>query len=242
MESMKSSPRPLRDVYRALYRHFGPQYWWPGKTRLEVCVGAILTQGTAWTNVQMAISRLKQEGALSLAGLRQTRTPTLASWIRPAGYYNQKAHKLKAFVKMVDREAGGSLVRLFRLETGRLRRTLLEVKGIGPETADSMLLYAADRPVFVVDAYTRRMLERHHWLASSSTYDEAAFLFHFALPAEVSVFNEYHALLVALGKAYCRPTPRCEACPLRPWLPGKKKAELAKPSTTGESGVRKRCG
>lgn len=216
---MKTTDPPLLDVYHALYAHFGPQHWWPGRTRLEVCVGAILTQHTAWTNVERAISQLKQEKALSLRALRETRSATLAKWIRPTGYYRQKARRLKAFVQLVDREAGGSLTRLFRLDTLRLRALLLSVKGIGPETADSMLLYAGPRPVFVVDTYTRRMLLRHGWVPRAATYDETAERFCATLPRRAALFNEYHALLVALGKQYCRSRPRCEGCPLSDWLP-----------------------
>lgn len=210
---------PLRAVYRALLKHFGPQYWWPGRTRFEVMVGAILTQNTAWTNVEQAIARLRKARVLHPARLHALPHDRRADLIRPAGYFNVKATRLHAFTGMLQREAGGSLARLFRRSTPELRQLLLGVRGIGPETADSMLLYAAQRPVFVVDAYTRRLMERHGWLDPTATYDEVAATFTRAMPASIPVYNEYHALLVALGKHYCRPTPRCAECPLCRWLP-----------------------
>jgi endonuclease-3 related protein len=218
---------PLRAVYRALLRHFGPQHWWPGRTRFEVMVGAILTQNTAWTNVEQAIARLRQARALHPARLHALAPARLADLIRPAGYFNVKATRLRALTTMLHRDFGGSLDRLFRLPTPELRPLLLGVCGIGPETADSMLLYAGQRPVFVVDAYTRRLMERHGWLAPAATYDAVAATFARRVPATVPVYNEYHALLVALGKRYCRPTPRCPECPLRAWLPHRVKKGTA---------------
>lgn len=209
---------PLPAIYRALARHFGPQHWWPGRTRFEVVVGAILTQNTAWANVEQAIARLRAARALNPARLHALPHAELAELIRPAGYFNVKATRLHAFTRRLHEEFGGALDRLFRLPTPGLRAALLAVKGIGPETADSILLYAAGRPAFVVDAYTRRLMERHRWLTPKASYDEVARAFTRALPPEVATYNEYHALLVALGKRYCRPTPRCAACPLRRWL------------------------
>lgn len=214
---------PVRPVYRALLRHFGPQHWWPGRTRFEIIVGAILTQNTAWTNVEQAIARLRTARVLTPARLHALPAAHLAELIRPAGYYNLKALRLHNFTTLLHRSFGGSLDRLFRLPTPDLRATLLAVKGIGPETADSILLYAAGRPVFVVDAYTRRLVERHGWLPPQVGYDEVAACFTRVVPPARAVYNEYHALLVALGKHYCRPKPRCAACPLRRWLPDEMK-------------------
>ncbi len=212
---------PLTSVYGALFRRLGPQHWWPGRTRIEIVVGAILTQNTAWSNVEKAIRRLRAAGALDLRRLHEARIETLAGWIRPAGYFRVKARRLRAFTDMVYRRFGGRLSRLFALPTPELRRVLLEVNGIGPETADSIVLYAARRPVFVVDAYTRRFLERHGWLQAGADYDDVAALFTGLIPRRESLYNEYHALIVVLGKTWCRPSPRCADCPLRRWLPGK---------------------
>ena len=210
---------PLRAVYRALHRRFGPQYWWPGRTRFEVIVGAILTQNTAWSNVEQAMARLRAARVLTPARLHALPRARLAELIRPAGYFNVKAGRLHAFTTLLHQDYGHSLARLFRLPTPALRARLLSVSGIGPETADSILLYAARRPVFVVDAYTRRLTERHGWTHPRASYDEVAQRFTRVVPASLPVYNEYHALLVALGKHYCRPTPRCTDCPLRRWLP-----------------------
>jgi endonuclease-3 related protein len=213
-----SHPLPLAEVFRVLLEHFGPQHWWPGRTRLEVCVGAILTQNTAWTNVEHAIRNLRRARALNLPALHTAPLPHLAAWIRPAGYFNIKARRLRAFTTLVAERFGGKLEKLLALPTAELRATLLGVNGIGPETADCMVLYAARRPVFVVDAYTRRLLHRHGWCAAKAGYDELAALFTTALPHDEQLFNEFHALIVALGKNYCRTRAECAKCPLRRWL------------------------
>ncbi len=218
-DKLKPGRPPVRAIYRALYRHWGPQHWWPGRTRLEVVVGAILTQNTAWTNVEKAMARLRREKALNLSVLHRVELNTLAEWIRPAGYYNVKARRLRAFTRMVDKEFDGRLERLWKLEDRVLRDTLLRVHGIGPETADSIMLYAAGRPFFVVDAYTRRFLGRHGWITDRATYDEVARWFTDVLPRDVPVYNEYHALIVRLGKTTCRRRPLCDRCPLKRWLP-----------------------
>lgn len=210
---------PLRLVYRALFRAWGPQHWWPGRTRLEIIVGAILTQNTAWPNVEKAIARLRRARALNLRALHRAPRKRLAEWIRPAGYFRVKARRLRAFTSLVARRFGGKLENLLALPTPVLRKTLLSVHGIGPETADSILLYAAGRPVFVVDAYTRRVLSRHGWISPRASYDDIARLFTSSLPRRARLYNEYHALLVRLGKEHCRPRARCEGCPLQPWLP-----------------------
>ena len=191
----------LHDLYRHLFAQYGPQGWWPGRTRAEIIIGAILTQNTAWTNVEKAIRTLRRNRALNFTALEKTASGQLAEWIRPAGYFNQKAGYLKAFSRMLYRDAGGSLARLFRLPTADLRRKLLAVKGIGPETADSILLYAAKRPVFVVDAYTRRFLDAHGFKQEArASYDAIAALFMARLPQDVQLFNEYHALIVRWAK------------------------------------------
>ena len=231
---------PLGKVFQALLDHFGPQGWWPGRTRFEIIVGAILTQNTAWTNVEKAIVRLRAARALTPEKLHALPHAALADLIRPAGYFNVKATRLHAFTDLLHAHFDNSLNRLFRLPTPALRATLLAVKGIGPETADSILLYAAHRPVFVVDAYTRRLLERHGWISPKATYDEVAAAFTRVLPAEEPRFNEYHALLVALGKHHCRPRPRCTTCPLAAWLPLHKRRKALLPEAARKATVRVR--
>jgi endonuclease-3 related protein len=209
---------PLAKAYTLLMEHWGPQHWWPGETDIEIIVGAILTQNTAWGNVEKAIRRLKEAKALTLAALHEAPQETLAEWIRPAGFFRIKARRIRAFTTMVFEQYGGSLKRLFNETTKTLRNVLLQVHGIGPETADSILLYVGHRPVFVVDAYTRRFLYRHGWIGENESYDRISALFRSQLPADETLFNEYHALIVALGKNYCRPRPKCDVCPLRSLL------------------------
>jgi endonuclease-3 related protein len=212
-------PLPAHEVYDALFSAWGPQHWWPGRTRMEIIVGAILTQNTAWTNVEKAIRTLRREKALTFERLESTPEERLAEWIRPAGYFRVKARRLKAFLQMLRECHGGSLNRLLAQPTGVLRGQLLEVNGIGPETADSILLYAGGHEVFVVDAYTRRVLTRHAWAHEAHSYDDIARLFQNALPCNRQLYNEFHALIVHLGKHFCRAGhPKCEECPLRKWL------------------------
>jgi endonuclease-3 related protein len=223
----RSTPAPdrgalpeLRLYYDALLSAYGPQHWWPGRTRFEVIVGAILTQSTNWSNVERAIAALRRENLLSPLALERIPTPRLARLIRSSGYFRQKARKLKAFVHFLRQHYGGSLDKLFATPTGQLREQLLSVRGIGPETADSILLYAGKHPVFVVDAYTRRILERHHLAGSKHSYEHIRQLFEQNLPASVPLFNEYHALIVHTAKRFCRKSvPQCENCALRPFLP-----------------------
>lgn len=220
MPTTRANPNPpLRAVYRALHRRWGPQRWWPARTRFEVIVGAILTQNTAWSGAERAVAALGRRRALTPRSLHALPRRELETAIRPAGAFRVKARRLRAFTAMLQREFGGSLDRLFARPTASLRARLLAVHGIGPETADAILLYAARRPVFVVDAYTRRFLERHRWLPHRAAYDDVAGLFTRALPADARTFNEYHALIVALAKDHCRARPRCDGCPLRRWLP-----------------------
>ena len=206
----------IRAIYGKLYRHFGPQHWWPGETPFEVAAGAVLTQSTAWTNAHRAVLELKGRGLLSPRALSRVPRRHLAARIRSSGYFNQKAERLLALSRFILRRYGGSMARMRRAPAPRLREELLALPGIGPETADSILLYALNKPVFVVDAYTRRVLARHSLIRWDATYDEIQTLFREALPRSQRLFNEYHALLVALGKGFCRRTrPRCGECPLR---------------------------
>lgn len=221
------SEHPLLHIYRRLLDFFGPQQWWPGETPLEIMVGAVLTQNTAWGNVEKAIINLKAVELLPasaadpaaaqqtcLARLAATPTPLLAAHIRPAGYYNLKAGRLHNLILHIAGQDDG-LEEFLARPTAELRRELLTIKGIGPETADSILLYAAGRPVFVVDAYTHRIFGRHQLLPEETDYHQIQEIFSDALPAERQLYNEYHALIVRTGKEFCRKSnPRCPACPL----------------------------
>ncbi len=204
----------LRTFYDAMYEALGPQHWWPGDTPTEVIIGAILTQNTAWRNVERAIDNLKQAGALDWKRLHQMPFDELAELIRPAGTFNVKARRLKSFIEWFHDRFDLDLERMFSVPLSSLREELLEVRGIGRETADAILLYAGQMPSFVVDAYTARILYRHHLIDSSADYDEIKELFESNLPEDVQLFNEYHALLVNVGKNHCRPKARCEGCPL----------------------------
>ena len=201
-------------------------HWWPANTPFEVIVGAILTQSTAWSNVERAIANLRRERLLTFAALERVPLRRLQTLVRPSGYFRQKARKLKAFVAFVRKEFGGSLGRMFRTPTAELRARLLEVHGIGPETADSILLYAGSHPVFVVDAYTHRILARHEIRAAGKSapakadYEAVRHLIESALPRDARLYNEFHALIVNTGKNWCRKSaPRCSQCPLHDLLP-----------------------
>ena len=211
----KSSQNILQKVYQILYRSFGPQYWWPGETQIEIIVGAILTQNTNWKNVEKAIENLKRHKVLTALSLRRIPVQELALLIKPAGYFNVKASRLKSFVDFLFSEYSGNLKKMGQEKCPVLREKLLEVKGIGPETADSILLYAFNKPVFVVDAYTKRFLLRHQWIDGSFDYRRVQELFMSQLSPEIKMFNEYHALIVRLGKNYCKTSPACEQCPLK---------------------------
>lgn len=205
----------LIDIYNHLYAHFGAQHWWPGDSDFEIIVGAILTQNTAWTNVEQAMTNLKRARLLTPNALNRVTMARLAKLIRPSGYFNRKAKKLKAFARFLFDRHRGKLSHLFRLDPQTLRDELLAVYGIGPETADSIILYAARKPIFVVDTYTRRIFARLGLARDDATYAELQALFMRALPHDERLFNEYHALIVALGKDICKKTkPRCAACPL----------------------------
>jgi endonuclease-3 related protein len=217
----------LRTYYDALFAAHGPQYWWPGRTAFEVIVGAILTQNTSWSNVEIAIRNLRREKLLTPRAIEDVSFARLARLVRSSGYFRQKAKKLKCFVRFLRSEYGGSLTRMFRTPTAELREKLLSVHGIGPETADSILLYAGKHPVFVVDAYTRRLLERHRIAAPTQSYEEIRQLFERTVPGDAPLYNEFHALIVRTGKEYCRTrNPRCSECPLHSFLPPATQASL----------------
>jgi len=210
----------LLRYYDAMSVALGPMHWWPAKTPFEVIVGAILTQSTAWGNVEMAIANLRTAKLLTPSAMLRVQTSRLATLIRPSGYFRQKAKKLKAFVRFLQTNYNGSLARMFRTPTTALREKLLEVHGIGPETADSILLYGGNHPIFVVDAYTHRILGRHGITDGKADYEKVRALIEKSIPRQAELFNEFHALIVNTGKNWCRKSaPRCEGCPLRPLLP-----------------------
>jgi endonuclease-3 related protein len=204
----------LLEMYDRLYQAYGPQHWWPGETAFEMMVGAILTQNTSWMNVEKAIDVLKRKGVLTPEGLRQLKKPALASMIRSSGYYRIKADRLKAFMDFLWEDYGGNIRRMGTRPLDELREHLLQVKGVGPETADSILLYGLKKPVFVIDAYTKRILSRHGIISEKASYDETQKLFMDHLPQDERLFNEYHALIVRVGKTLCKKTPKCGICPL----------------------------
>jgi endonuclease-3 related protein len=204
----------LTEIYQLLFDRFGPQHWWPGQTQFEIIVGAILTQNTNWINVEKAIGNLKSAGCLSAEKLLKTEVSELGQLVRPAGYYNIKARRLKNFVNWLFDNYDGRLADLENADTERLRGELLAVKGIGRETADSILLYAFNREVFVVDAYTARVAFRHGLLEPGADYEQLRELFQSNLQQDARLFNEYHALLVRVGKEFCKPKARCAGCPL----------------------------
>jgi endonuclease III related protein len=239
----------IPDYYRAIFRRYGKQNWWPAQSRLEVIVGAYLTQNTNWSNVEKAIVNLRRARVLSLAGLRETPLARLQKLVRPSGYFRQKAKKLKTFIRFLDKNYGGSLDRMFSRPTLELREELLALNGVGPETADSILLYGGNHHVFVVDAYTRRIFERHGIITPKAKYEEIRALVEDTLtaakPGDLGVdqqgveprhpvsrmsraprselaqhYNELHALIVRVGNQHCRGTPKCEECPLKEFLHG----------------------
>jgi len=207
--------RKLVLIYQKLHRFFGPQHWWPADNPLEVMVGAILTQNTTWSSVEKAIANLKKAKLLSASRLYRLPAARIAKLIRPSGYYNIKTKRLLAFLSFLFQTYQGDIRKMSGVATALLRRQLLEVNGIGEETADSILLYALGKPVFVVDAYTKRILGRHRLIRQDANYQEVQNFFMKNLQNKVKLFNEYHALLVRLGKEFCAKTkPRCQVCPL----------------------------
>ncbi len=258
----------LRDYFHTLLSGWGPQQWWPAESPFEVIVGAILTQNTNWGNVEKALANLREDGCLSLDGIRKVRLSKLERLLRPSGYFRQKAERLKTFVSWLDREHGGSLERMFEIPTHELRQQMLSIKGIGPETADSILLYAGQHEIFVVDAYTRRIFARHRLVQLTAPYDQIRVMVESSVskarpdaistqpstakpvriepgpeptpdsprpqphpPSKMSLakrsalaqrYNEFHALIVQVGKHYCRNRQTlCELCPLQPFLSGR---------------------
>ena len=209
---------PFLELFHLLLNHFGPQHWWPGETELEMMVGAVLTQNTQWKNVEMAIERLKDRDMMSLDALRDVPLAELADAIRPAGYYNVKAKRLKNLIFLLWTRYEGAFLGLIEDPLEQVRGELLNVKGIGPETADSILLYAFGRPIFVIDAYTYRILNRHGFTGSDVGYNELQEMVMDHLPDDPALFNELHALVVKTGKIYClKRSPRCDSCPLKAW-------------------------
>lgn len=204
----------LMEIYVLLRERFGPRNWWPAKSPFEVCVGAVLTQNTAWKNVVKAIDNLKVASSLDPWTIYHLAPEKLAELIRPAGYYNVKARRLRNFVCHLVERHNGELSRLFTAPVAELRADLLSINGIGKETADSMILYAARKPIFVVDAYTKRVLQRHNMVSSAADYDSIQELFHSSLPLDEPLINDFHAQFVAVGHYYCKRQPLCEQCPL----------------------------
>lgn len=254
---LPNAPAPPRlhgeipQYYTALLARYGPQNWWPARSRFEVIVGAYLTQNTNWSNVEKAMANLRRARRLSVSAMRNTPLAELETLVRPSGSFRQKARNLKTFIAFLDRQYSGSLSRMFAEPTAKLRTALLELNGIGPETADSILLYAGNHPVFVVDAYTRRVLLRHGIIGKKTGYEEIRSLVEHAIGSAAAEslkaqksgsdprhpvssmsraargalaphYNEFHALIVRVGNHYCRTTPQCEQCPLRTFLPPKR--------------------
>ncbi len=208
------------EAYERMLRAFGPQRWWPGDSPFEVLVGAVLVQNTAWRNVERAIANLRDAAVMAPRALYQLSPADLAELIRPAGYYQVKAKRLRNLLAFVIDRYDGSLEAMFRTNLSSLREELLAIHGIGPETADAILLYAGGLPTFVVDTYTHRILARHGWIGYDASYDEIKDYFESGLPDDAGLYNEYHALLVRAGKDFCKRTvPKCEACPLVELLP-----------------------
>ena len=208
------SAADLRRLYRRLRSHYGPQRWWPAGTELEMIIGALLVQNTAWTSARRALDALIDRGKLDVAEILHTPEAELAELIRPSGYYKSKARKLKAFAQLVAEEGDGDVHVLLAKPLPELRPLLLATHGFGPETADSVCLFAARQPTFMVDAYTRRILDRLDWLRHEPRYEELRALFMAALPGDTALYAEYHALLVTHAKRTCRKRPRCPDCPL----------------------------
>ncbi len=212
---MASSASRLLAIYEALYGFWGPQHWWPADSAFEVLVGTVLTQNTNWQNVKKAIAALRDAGLLSFKALNALPEAELATYIRASGYYNLKARRLKNLLQMIADNYAGDLELLFLEETAVARRKLLAVRGVGPETADSLLLYGGAHPLFVIDAYTHRIFSRHHLFPEECDYQTMQELFMDCLPGDAQLFNEYHALIVITAKTFCKKKePLCERCPL----------------------------
>jgi len=213
-----SNQKRLLKIYQKMYDSLGPQQWWPGETPFEIIIGAILTQNTNWLNVEKAIHNVKKAKKLTPKGIHELSLPELAELVRPSGFFNVKAKRIKLFIDWLFSKHNGDLTSLFSYDLPTLRAELLSIKGIGPETADSILLYAGNMPSFVIDAYTHRIFSRHDLIPEECTYDEMKSFFEDNLPQDVKLYNEYHALLVNIGKTFCKPKKLCEHCPLNIFL------------------------
>lgn len=208
----------LKKMYECLYSALGPCHWWPSDSPFEVIIGAILTQNTNWKNVEKAIINLKSAKLLTPQKLNKIDVITLAEYIKPAGYFNVKAKRIKKFIDWLFENYKGSLDKMFEQDLIPLREGLLSVNGIGPETADSILLYAGNKPSFVIDVYTYRIFSRHNLIEESITYEELKSFFEDAMPVDVQLYNEFHALLVKVGNEFCKPKQKCDKCPLKVFL------------------------
>jgi endonuclease-3 related protein len=209
----------IYDIYKTLYKTYGPQHWWPAKTKLEIIIGAILTQNTSWHNVEKAITNLKKYKLISVDKLHKIKIEVLQKVIRPAGFYKQKSQTLKNLISFLMKEYNGKITTFLKEKQNILREKLLAIKGIGKETADSIILYAANKPLFVVDKYTRRIFSRHSIIKNENIeYDKLQNLITKNLPKKVKIYNEFHALLVKVGKSLCKRVPHCEQCPLKKYL------------------------
>lgn len=216
METKTENQNIFLRVYDRLFVRYGSQHWWPGESAFEVLLGAVLTQNTNWRNVEKAIGNIKRAGLLTFPDLNALPVEVLAEYIRPAGYYNIKARRLKNVFQMIEEEYEGELSFLFEDSLEDSRENLLRVKGVGPETADAILLYAAKKPVFVVDTYTHRIFSRHQMVEENIDYYSLQQDIMDSLPEDVALYNEYHALIVAVAKEFCKKTqPRCSNCPLQ---------------------------
>jgi endonuclease-3 related protein len=210
----------LMEAYERMLAKLGPQHWWPGDSPFEIMVGAVLVQNTAWRNVERAIENLRNAGVMDPHALYKIPPSELAELIRPAGYFQLKTKRLRNLLRFVIEQYDGSLEAMFGTSLASLRDQLLTINGIGPETADAILLYAGGMPTFVVDTYAHRILARHGWIDYDAAYDDIKDHFESTLPEDAVLYNEYHALLVRVGKEYCKRTsPICEACPLAEMLP-----------------------
>jgi endonuclease-3 related protein len=218
MKKSTSTAKLLMAFYRELLSRFGHRNWWPGNSPFEVCVGAVLTQNTAWKNVVKAIENLKASATLDPCRIHEMPVEELAELIRPAGYYNVKARRLRNLIDYLVEKHRGAVESLFSLPPEILREELLSINGVGCETADSIILYAVEKPIFVVDAYTKRVLSRHGLVDEKADYSSIQELFHSNLPRDTALYNDFHAQLVAVGHHYCRRKPACEECPLRRFL------------------------
>ncbi len=210
---------PLDEYFNSLFTASGPQHWWPGKTPFEVILGAILTQNTSWRNVELALGNLRTADVFTPAKVEKVDLRRLHALIRPAGYFRQKARALRAFVQFLRSGYRGSLKRMFATPTIALREKLLDVYGIGPETADAILLYAGEHPVFVVDAYAKRIMARHGWISEKAKYENVRWMFERQFPGDVERFKEFHGLIVMVGKKWCQKSAaKCEECPMGRYL------------------------